>query len=75
MNKSIATTILLLVTGNAHAHSHPGIDTLTHGIEHMLAGYGVWLPPLFAAGLTTAAASLLRGLWIRRAKTTGRRPQ
>jgi len=71
VNKYSAIVILLLMAGQAEAHSHPGIDALTHSLEHMLTAYSAWLPHLFTAALSLAAAALLRSLWLR-AKATGR---
>ncbi|NOV32467.1 hypothetical protein DDY07_22485 [Methylomonas sp. ZR1] len=74
MNKILPSIALLLVFGQAEAHSHPGIDALTHSLEHMLTAYSAWLPHLFTAVLSIAAAALLRSLWLR-SKASGRRPQ
>ncbi|MCQ8106443.1 hypothetical protein NP590_20260, partial [Methylomonas sp. SURF-2] len=60
MNKYFTPAVLMLVAGQAEAHSHPGIDTFTHSLEHMLAAYPTWLPQLFAAALSIAAAALAR---------------
>ncbi|QPK65216.1 hypothetical protein IVG45_09925 [Methylomonas sp. LL1] len=65
MYKYLTIATLLLSFGKAEAHSHPGIDALTHSLEHMLTAYSAWLPYLFTAGLSIAAAALLRSLWLR----------
>ncbi len=65
MNKYFTPAVLILMAGHAEAHSRPGIDALTHSLEHMLTAYSAWLPHLFAAALSIAAAVLLRSLWLR----------
>ena len=64
MNKYFTPAVLMLMAGQAEAHSHPGIDALTHSLEHMLTAYSAWLPHLFTAALSIAAAALLRSLWL-----------
>lgn len=63
MNKYLAIAILMLIAGNAEAHSHPAVDALTHALEHMAMSFGVWLPYLPGLGL---AALLAVFFYIRR---------
>lgn len=68
MNKFLATTVLLLAVGEAQAHTHSGIDSLTHSLEHLAANYPAGLPYVSGIGLVFAAALALLVRY-------GRRPQ
>ncbi|MDD2761916.1 MAG: hypothetical protein PHH11_16685 [Methylomonas sp.] len=54
MNKFLASAALLLTFGEAQAHNHPGIDNLTHSLEHLAANYPTGMP--YVSGLALAAA-------------------
>lgn len=56
MNKYLAISVLMLMTGKAHAHSHPAVDALTHALEHAAMSFGVWLPYLPGLGLAALLA-------------------
>lgn len=44
MNFSLYTALLfILLTAQAQAHEHPGIDSLTHSLEHLALSYQIWL--------------------------------
>ncbi|MDD1622789.1 MAG: hypothetical protein LUQ11_15030 [Methylococcaceae bacterium] len=53
MNKYLAISVLMLMTGKAHAHSHPAVDALTHALEHAAMNVQTWLP--YVLGLSLAA--------------------
>ncbi|WP_426993366.1 hypothetical protein [Methylomonas sp. CM2] len=56
MNKFLASAALLLTFSQAEAHSHPGIDSLSHSLEHLILSYRHWLPYLAAAGSLSLVA-------------------
>lgn len=62
MNKFLTFAILLLGFGHAEAHSHPGIDSLSHGLEHWILSYQHWLPYLAAATLSLVALLVFKTL-------------
>jgi len=51
MNKFLAIIALLFAFGEAQAHSHPGIDSLTHSLEHLAANYQADLSTISGLGL------------------------
>lgn len=51
MNKSLAAAILSLAFGQAEAHSHPGIDSLSHALEHLASNYATGTPSLIGLGV------------------------
>ena len=53
MNKYLAIAILMLIAGNAEAHSHPAVDALTHALEHAAMNVQTWLP--YVLGLSLVA--------------------
>ncbi|WGS84386.1 hypothetical protein [Methylomonas sp. UP202] len=55
MNKFLASAALLLTFSQAEAHSHPGIDNLSHSLEHLILSYQHWLPYLAAGTLSLVA--------------------
>jgi len=60
MNKRVIAIAWLLAAGTAHAHSHPGIDSFSHALEHLSfnrpAGWEelYWLVPAALAALLLA---------------------
>ncbi|WP_150048880.1 MULTISPECIES: hypothetical protein [Methylomonas] len=60
MNKLLFATGLLLAAGTVHAHSHPGIDSFSHALEHFAlsqpAGWSDahWIIPTVLAALLLA---------------------
>ena len=52
MKKLLVSALLLTAVGDAQAHSHPGIDSLTHALEHLALDYPAGLPYLSGLGLT-----------------------
>ena len=63
MNKYFTPSVLMLMAGNASAHSHPAADALTHAVEHLLLSAQSWLP--YAAGLSIAALLALSAVVLR----------
>ena len=62
MNKLPLFAALLLVFSQAEAHSHPGIDSLTHSLEHLALTHQHWLPYL-AAGMLSLGLSVGISKW------------
>lgn len=62
MNKLLLSVLLLMSYGQAEAHSHPGIDSLTHSLEHLALSHQHWLPYL-AAGMLSLALIVGIGKW------------
>ena len=71
MPKFLLSIMLILVSFKAAAHSHPGIDQLTHSLEHMLQSNTLWLPYLLGAGGALMAVVYLLS-WRRTLKHTRR---
>lgn len=64
MNKYFTSAVLMLIAGQAKAHSHPAADAFTHAVEHLLLSAQSWLPylaGLFIAAPLAALLALLRG--------------
>lgn len=59
MNKFLASVALLLTFSQAEAHSHPGIDSLTHALEHLASDYPSGMPYLSGLGLALVMAWLV----------------
>ena len=68
MNKFLALVALLFTFGQAEAHSHPGIDSLTHSIEHLIMEHPGGMPYISGLGLILAAAFALLVWHSRRAQ-------
>ncbi|MGY6275161.1 hypothetical protein [Methylomonas sp. MgM2] len=64
MNKLLATTILSLAVAQAQAHSRPGIDNLTHRLEHLTINH-LAMPASLGIGLLMLAllAFVIRQNW------------
>lgn len=62
MNKLLLSILLLMTYGQAEAHNHPGIDSLTHSLEHLVLSHQHWLPYL-AAGMLSLALTVGIGKW------------
>ena len=65
MKKLFAIITLLSISSNAFAHSHPGIDAISHAVEHLVINYQNYLPYVLAV---EAIAILAIGyyLWAKR---------
>ncbi|AEG00195.1 hypothetical protein [Methylomonas methanica] len=59
MHKFLTSIGLLLAFGEAEAHSHPGIDSLTHSLEHLATNYPAGMPYFSGLGLTLIVAVAL----------------
>lgn len=68
MNKFLTSIGLLLAFGETEAHSHPGIDSLTHSLEHLAMNYPAGLPYFSGIGLTLIVAIALLIRYKRRAQ-------
>jgi len=66
MNKFAALATLLLAFDQAEAHSHPGIDSLTHSLEHLALMHPTGIPYPLGLGLIMLAALALLIWQIRR---------
>jgi hypothetical protein len=51
MNKFLASAALFLTFSQAEAHSHPGIDSLSHALEHLASNYSAGTPSLIGLGV------------------------
>lgn len=67
MNRYLVTAVLILIAGNAEAHSHPAVDALTHALEHVAMYFAAWLPYVLGLSLVAllgAWVQIRRGRWI-----------
>ncbi|WP_026603257.1 hypothetical protein [Methylomonas sp. 11b] len=62
MKNLFSILFLLALAGNAQAHSHPGIDSLTHAVEHMFLLQGLSMPYALGASLLLLVLAVA-GVW------------
>ncbi|MDX8128171.1 hypothetical protein JWZ98_19190 [Methylomonas sp. EFPC1] len=60
------TLLLLALAGNAHAHSHPGIDSFTHALEHLFLIQGLPMPYALGGSLILLVLAVVAVCWASR---------
>ncbi|OAI08556.1 hypothetical protein [Methylomonas methanica] len=66
MKNLFSILFLLVLAGNAHAHSHPGIDSLTHALEHMFLLQGLSMPYAMGGSLLLLVLAVVAVCWASR---------
>ncbi|AMK76173.1 MULTISPECIES: hypothetical protein [Methylomonas] len=63
MKNLFSILFLLALAGNAQAHSHPGIDSLTHALEHLFLIQGLSMPYALGASLLLLVLAVAAAWW------------
>lgn len=66
MKNLFSLLFLLALAGNAQAHSHPGIDSFTHAMEHVLMLHGLTMPYALGASLLLLVVAVVAVCWAGR---------
>ncbi|WP_020483430.1 hypothetical protein [Methylomonas sp. MK1] len=66
MKNLFSILFLLALAGNAQAHSHPGIDSLTHALEHMFLLQGLSMPYAMGGSLLLLVIAAAAVCWASR---------
>ncbi|MCQ8116374.1 hypothetical protein [Methylomonas rosea] len=66
MKKLCSILFLLALAGNAQAHSHPGVDSLTHALEHLFLIQGLSMPYALGASLLLLVLAVAAVWWASR---------
>ncbi len=66
MKNLFSILFLLALAGNAQAHSHPGVDSLTHALEHLFLIQGLSMPYVLGASLLLLVLAVAAVWWASR---------
>lgn len=66
MKNLCSILFLLALAGNAQAHSHPGIDNLTHALEHLFLIQGLSMPYALGGTLILLVLAVVAVCWASR---------
>lgn len=66
MKNLFSILFLLALAGNAQAHSHPGVDSLTHALEHLFLIQGLSMPYALGASLLLLVLAVAAVWWASR---------
>ncbi|MBD9358099.1 hypothetical protein [Methylomonas albis] len=66
MKNLFSLLFLLALAGNAHAHSHPGIDSFTHALEHLFWSQALPMPYALGGSLLLLVLAVAAVCWASR---------
>jgi hypothetical protein len=66
MKNLFSILFLLALAGNAQAHSHPGVDSLTHALEHLFLIQGLSMPYALGGTLILLVLAVVAVCWASR---------
>lgn len=66
MKNLFSILFLLALAGHAQAHSHPGIDSFTHAMEHMFLLQGLSMPYALGGTLILLVVAVVVVWWASR---------
>ncbi|WP_446808417.1 hypothetical protein ACH50O_14080 [Methylomonas sp. 2BW1-5-20] len=66
MKNLCSILFLLALAGNAQAHSHPGVDSLMHALEHLFLIQGLSMPYALGASLLVLVLAVAAVCWASR---------
>jgi predicted membrane protein len=66
MKNLFSILFLLALAGNAQAHSHPGIDSFTHAMEHLFFIQGLSMPYALGGTLILLVLAVIAVCWASR---------